>query len=423
MRFSPDCGLAFSAQSSIKVWQLDWELEDREPSDWDEGARQHLETFLCRQTPYAGTLPQDREPTEEEITASLTRKGTPSWTEADFQNLLYSLGCAGYGWLRPEGIRRELDRMVANWEETLVELTPERSLDSLEQMPVTTAEAAPKGHVPAEVTNIRAPSVGRTAAELPTKPERRARGSSSLSILGPSDPAVANGAEILPELVPWMQRKTVRLGGVGLALVLILTALGLYRWLKYPSEVVSHANSPKWTLKLNGSMRVPGNKVAISPNGRWIASEGRYRLQIADTQTGALKQELDGHLPKLNLDCARAWSPDGKTIVLDYDGKARVIDIETGKPKYSLTGEPPISANVFTKDGNTLLVRSSFGLASYDAQTGELKKQFSGILGDVSDLDYSTNGTLVVASGNHSRNSVESANGSVVRNVERGRSS
>ena len=25
------------------------------------------------------------------------------------------LGCAGYGWLRPEGVRRKLEEMAAEW--------------------------------------------------------------------------------------------------------------------------------------------------------------------------------------------------------------------------------------------------------------------------------------------------------------------
>jgi WD40 repeat protein len=97
---------------TLKLWALDWELEDQEPADWDDGARSYLENFLTLHTPYAGTLPQDREPTEEEITLALTRRGRPTWTEEDFKSLLYTLGCAGYGWLRPEGVRRELERMA-----------------------------------------------------------------------------------------------------------------------------------------------------------------------------------------------------------------------------------------------------------------------------------------------------------------------
>jgi hypothetical protein len=62
--------------------------------------------------PYAIALPTDRVPTEEEVALAPTRRGTPTWTEGDFQNLLYTLGCAGYGWLRPEGVRLQLEMML-----------------------------------------------------------------------------------------------------------------------------------------------------------------------------------------------------------------------------------------------------------------------------------------------------------------------
>jgi hypothetical protein len=94
---------------------LDWELEACDPADWDEGARLHLENFFSSHTPYAAALPQDRQPTEEEITLALTRRGKPTWSEEDFKQLLYTLGCAGYGWLRPGGVRKKLEEMAATW--------------------------------------------------------------------------------------------------------------------------------------------------------------------------------------------------------------------------------------------------------------------------------------------------------------------
>jgi hypothetical protein len=97
------------------VWFLDWDLEDNEPADWDEGARPYLEMFLSAHEPYAGELPAGRTPTDEEIVRALTREGRPVWTEDDFHQLLHTLGCAGYGWLRPEGVRRELAKMTAEW--------------------------------------------------------------------------------------------------------------------------------------------------------------------------------------------------------------------------------------------------------------------------------------------------------------------
>jgi hypothetical protein len=110
------------------VWVLDWELASVASADWDEGARPYLEMFLSLHTPYA---PQPRDgkrirsplarlfkstPAEEEIARSLIRQGQPTWTENDFQGLLRTLGYAGFGWLRPEGVRRQLTRMARNWQ-------------------------------------------------------------------------------------------------------------------------------------------------------------------------------------------------------------------------------------------------------------------------------------------------------------------
>ncbi len=108
--------LSASFDRTVKVWFLDWELEERGPADWDEAARPHLEAFLSAHTPYAATLPADRDPTEQEVILALTRQGRLAWSEEDFQRLLFGLGCAGYGWLRPEGVRRELNRMASSWQ-------------------------------------------------------------------------------------------------------------------------------------------------------------------------------------------------------------------------------------------------------------------------------------------------------------------
>jgi WD40 repeat protein len=125
--------LSGSADGTLKLWILDWELEDVPPADWHDGALPYLERFLALHTPYAARLAADRKrtvkeivrmpltrlfrsaPTEEEVRQALTRRGKPSWTESDFKDLLAALGCAGYGWLRPEGVRRKLEELAQAW--------------------------------------------------------------------------------------------------------------------------------------------------------------------------------------------------------------------------------------------------------------------------------------------------------------------
>ncbi len=101
--------LSGSSDNTVRLWELDWDYEAREPAAWNKGAQSFLESFLTLHTPYASELPQDRKPSEEEINKALIRSGTPSWTEEDFQRLLHTLACAGYGWLRPARIKFGLE--------------------------------------------------------------------------------------------------------------------------------------------------------------------------------------------------------------------------------------------------------------------------------------------------------------------------
>ncbi len=90
--------LSGSGDKTIRLWQLDWDYDFPDPADWDEGARPYLDIFLTLHTPYGPD--------------GLSRVGAPQWTEEDFQKLLTELGYRGYGWLRPEGVRRELEKMA-----------------------------------------------------------------------------------------------------------------------------------------------------------------------------------------------------------------------------------------------------------------------------------------------------------------------
>ena len=167
---------AGTADHKVAVWFLDWDLEEEEPGDRDQGASALLLNFITSHTPYVGTLsatpshpshlsdlsdpdkndapglwhnvvrklslwfktahPPEKlgakagkagargtpnaspvplifQPTEQEIESAFTRHGVPTWTEDDFSRLLYTLGCAGYGCIRPEAVRKQLDKMAS----------------------------------------------------------------------------------------------------------------------------------------------------------------------------------------------------------------------------------------------------------------------------------------------------------------------
>ncbi len=104
---TPDGRLALTGggYGTARLWELDWDYEFPEPTDWDEGARPLLEALLRARVPYADPLTED----------GPLRRGAPAWEEADFESLLDELEDSGYGWLRPEGVRRELEQMADAW--------------------------------------------------------------------------------------------------------------------------------------------------------------------------------------------------------------------------------------------------------------------------------------------------------------------
>ncbi|WP_156972234.1 protein kinase domain-containing protein, partial [Syntrophaceticus schinkii] len=84
--FSHDGGYLISgaADTTGRIWQLDWEYMFPGWADWDEEARIYLEIFLTLH---------------------------PDYNESDFKNLITDLQNRGYGWLRPGGVRARLEEL------------------------------------------------------------------------------------------------------------------------------------------------------------------------------------------------------------------------------------------------------------------------------------------------------------------------
>jgi WD40 repeat protein/serine/threonine protein kinase len=121
--------LSGSDDETIRLWELEWDYEVMDESDWDDGARPYLEHYLSNCTPYDGSLHEGQESSEEEIRNALTRSGPPDpdIIEQNFDGLIETLQKAGYGWLRREGVRKQLDKMV-NDAPSLDGTTPEEEL-------------------------------------------------------------------------------------------------------------------------------------------------------------------------------------------------------------------------------------------------------------------------------------------------------
>jgi WD40 repeat protein len=103
-----------SADQTLKVWALDWDLTERAVADHDAGVSPYLLAFLRRQSHQVGPLPAEGTPSPEEVERACRPRFPPTWDEPAFQGLLYTLGCAGFGWLRPSGVRDTLKKMAAS---------------------------------------------------------------------------------------------------------------------------------------------------------------------------------------------------------------------------------------------------------------------------------------------------------------------
>jgi len=94
--FSPDGRqIAVADKHEAHIYNLDFDLHFPGWQDWDEGARPYMDIFLALH---------------------------PNWTDEDFNYILIpDLQNRGYGWLRPEGVRRELEKMSYSFWKQLFE--------------------------------------------------------------------------------------------------------------------------------------------------------------------------------------------------------------------------------------------------------------------------------------------------------------
>jgi WD40 repeat protein/serine/threonine protein kinase len=93
-------GLSGSEDGTMKLWELDWEHEFPGWINWDDGALPWLTNSLTLHSPGRNRF---------------GRWKRPEWNDDDFEELMCDLSCAGYGWLRPEGVRKKLEEMTAKW--------------------------------------------------------------------------------------------------------------------------------------------------------------------------------------------------------------------------------------------------------------------------------------------------------------------
>lgn len=160
---TPDARVMISVdqKSTIKFWALDWELMEREPADWDDGALPFLRAFLSLCTPYLAALSPRLK--GGQLRHALTRGGFPRWTNADFDYLMETLACAGFGWLRREGVRAKLQELAQYPAATLEHTCEDAGKDELS---TKGPSHAPKGMIePAVDTRAKVAPLPESGSE------------------------------------------------------------------------------------------------------------------------------------------------------------------------------------------------------------------------------------------------------------------
>jgi hypothetical protein len=91
-----------ASDNTLRLWELDWDYDFPAEGSWDECATSCLEDFLVLHC-------QDSQ-------ARTNHNDQPKWTEHDFSLLLTDLRHRGFGCIRPENVRQQLEQMAAAWQ-------------------------------------------------------------------------------------------------------------------------------------------------------------------------------------------------------------------------------------------------------------------------------------------------------------------
>ncbi len=141
---------------------------------------------------------------------------------------------------------------------------------------------------------------------------------------------------------------------------------------QFPGAVFLYANQPQQLIELGP--HEDARSVAVSPNGRWIAT-GRFGHPGGAKVWDAKTRKLETDLP-VGSYCQVVFSPDGKRLLTDaggaspHNGQIRGWQVGTWKEvqfEESLRGAAP----AFSPDGKLLVVETGGGIARLlDPRTG-----------------------------------------------------
>jgi len=139
--------------------------------------------------------------------------------------------------------------------------------------------------------------------------------------------------------------------------------------------------------------------VAVSPDGKWIASGSADRtVRIWDRAGGGNRTVLEGHTDAVS---AVAFSPDGRRLISgSRDGSVRLWDAKSGAELRKLETKGAVHDLAIDRSGK-LLASGGSGKAVHiwNLESAKLVRTLEGHRGEVYAVDFSPDGARVVSGG------------------------